>query len=151
MYAESCCINVYDTYHKPLCRSSCIFKNPKVELALDSNVLYTISDKPTLTGEELWVDDPSRLPRQTHQYLHFKVSVHNELEKLVPVWFSIGFPAMKVLVVTDGVSVWKTGDDSPYSTRPVNAPNYHFPPFYRHQVKPNSAGICGKYCGIPLR
>lgn len=107
--------------------AAAFFKNPKVELALDSNVLYTISDKPTLTGQELWVDDPSRLPRQTHQYLHFKVSVHNELEKLVPVWFSIGFPAMKVLVVTDGVSVWETGDDSPYSTRPVNAPNYHFP------------------------
>ncbi|AJP43278.1 hypothetical protein EP12_05730 [Alteromonas australica] len=54
--------------------AAAFFKNPKVELALDSNVLYTISDKPTLTGEELWVDDPSRLPRTLSLKLAFTMN-----------------------------------------------------------------------------
>lgn len=103
------------------------FANDSALLQLDKDVIYTLSNSPTLAGDEKWVDDTALLERTPSQYLHFKVQVSNQRNKAIPVWFSVNFPAMKELVVTDGNETWKTGDSSPFHTRPINSPNYQFP------------------------
>ena len=103
------------------------FNNPQTMLSLDSNVVFAVSDSATIRGNEEWLNNTDVINRSPSQYLHFKVRIYNQLDEQVPVWFSISFPAMKTLVVTDGNHQWETGDSTPYSTRAVNTPNYHFP------------------------
>ncbi|WP_334018831.1 diguanylate cyclase [Alteromonas sp. S015] len=103
------------------------FNNPQTMLSLDSNVVFAVSDSATIKGNEEWLNSTDVINRSPLQYLHFKVRIYNQLDEQVPVWFSISFPAIKTLVVTDGNHQWETGDSMPYSTRTVNTPNYHFP------------------------
>ncbi|APE01302.1 hypothetical protein BM526_05150 [Alteromonas mediterranea] len=103
------------------------FNNPQSMLSLDSDVVFAVSDSASIRGDEEWVYSADVIDRSPSQYLHFKVRVYNQLDTQVPVWFSISFPAIKILAVTDGHNSWQTGDDTPYHTRAVNAPNYHFP------------------------
>ena len=103
------------------------FNNSQTMLSLDNDVVFAVSNSATITGEEEWFYSADVIDRSPSQYLHFKVRIYNQLDTQVPVWFSISFPAMKTLVVTDGNYQWETGDSTPYSTRAVNTPNYHFP------------------------
>jgi diguanylate cyclase (GGDEF)-like protein len=103
------------------------FNDPQSILSLDSDTVFAVSNSAELTGSEQWFYSADVVDRSPSQYLHFKVRVYNQLDTQVPVWFSISFPAMKTLAVTDGQSSWQTGDDTPYHTRAVNTPNYHFP------------------------
>lgn len=112
--------------HSPFA-SAVAFTDPTQPLELNENVTFAVSEEPILTGNEKWVSDASLLERSPLQYLHFKVRIDNQLEKPIPVWFSISFPAVKKLMVTDGEQVWISGDSLPYHSRPVAAPNYHFP------------------------
>ncbi|WP_394222039.1 diguanylate cyclase [Alteromonas gracilis] len=107
--------------------ASVTFSNVNSELALNQAVLFTVSDNSKLAGDESWVSDPKLLNRAPEQYLHFKVTVDNQFSRQIPVWFSITFPAMKTLLVSDGTTSWETGDSFPYSSRPIMTPNYHFP------------------------
>lgn len=103
------------------------FNDPQSMLSLDSDVVFAVSNSAELTGDEQWFYSADVIERSPSQYLHFKVRVYNQLDTQVPVWFSISFPAIKRLTVTDGTKRWVTGDSLPFSSRPVNAPNYHFP------------------------
>ena len=103
------------------------FNDPQSMLSLDSDVVFAVSNSAELTGDEQWFYNADVIERSPSQYLHFKVRVYNQLDTQVPVWFSISFPAIKRLTVTDGTKRWVTGDSLPFSSRSVNAPNYHFP------------------------
>lgn len=103
------------------------FNDPQSMLSLDSDTVFAVSNSAELTGSEQWFYSADVIERAPSQYLHFKVRIYNQLDTQVPVWFSISFPAIKTLAVTDGTYQWETGDDAPYHTRAVNTPNYHFP------------------------
>ncbi|GFD68178.1 diguanylate cyclase [Alteromonas sp. KUL106] len=117
-------------------RTACAanFNDPQTILSLDNDIVFAVSDSAALTGDEQWFYSDNIIDRSPSQYLHFKVRVYNPLDTHVPVWFSIGFPAVKVLTVTDGYNRWETGDNTPFHSRAVNAPNYHFPSI----LKPSS-------------
>ncbi|GFD87995.1 hypothetical protein KUL152_02210 [Tenacibaculum sp. KUL152] len=112
-----------------LCKSasSAVNFNPvNASLSLDDHMEFALSDSPSSDALH-WVKDASSLDRQAHQYLHFRVNIKNTASNAIPVWFSIGFPAMKTLVVQSGEQVWKTGDAYPFTSREIHVSNYHFP------------------------
>jgi diguanylate cyclase (GGDEF)-like protein len=96
-------------------------------LNLDEHMEFTVSDSEALVGNEKWYPHTQQLPRATEQYLHFRVSVENPQNIDQSLWLMIPFPAIKHLTVTDGLNTWVTGDDMPFSTRPVKSPDYIFP------------------------
>jgi diguanylate cyclase (GGDEF)-like protein len=110
-----------------LAQSEAVFSDIHEQLELTSYTRFTVTDTPTLTGNEQWVSKASRLPRKPEQYLHFKVTVASPHSTPTPVWFNITFPAIKHLYVSDGTNQWLTGDALAFSTREVDVPNYHFP------------------------
>lgn len=104
------------------------FNQVNTPLVLDNDMEFAVSNSPSPSPAQLhWVNDASSLKRQSHQYLHFRVSINNASSSSVSVWFSIGFPAMKTLVVTSGEHAWKTGDAYPFTSREIHVANYHFP------------------------
>lgn len=107
--------------------ASVTFDDKSAALDLNQAVEYAITRKSLLTGDETWSSDITNIERNASDYVHFRVTIQNDYDIAVPLWFSIGFPSIKKLYVTDGVNRWLTGDALPFSSRPVLVPNYHFP------------------------
>lgn len=106
--------------------ASAKFNNENSALVLDEHMEFAVSD--TISSDNLkWVKDDAILNRQPNQYLHFRVTLNNEFNQTIPVWFSVGFPAMKTLVFKANGEVWETGDAFPFKSREVHVSNYHFP------------------------
>jgi len=106
---------------------SVTFDDKSTALYINQAVEFTVTSDDVLTGEETWSSDITDVKRNTSDYVHFRVTIINGYDVAVPLWFSIGFPAIKQLFVTDGVNRWTTGDALPFTSRPVLVPNYHFP------------------------
>jgi diguanylate cyclase (GGDEF)-like protein len=109
------------------CYSTALFEDKALEFDLTGHMEFAVADSDTLVGDELWVDGGSEINREPHQYLHFRVTIENALNEPVPLWFSIAFPSIEHLYVSDGTLTWITGDALPFSSRAVLVPNYHFP------------------------
>lgn len=109
------------------CYSTALFEDKALEYDLTGHMEFAVADGNTLVGDELWVDDQSKISRAPHQYLHFRVTIENARNEPVPLWFSITFPSIEHLYVSDGTHTWITGDALPFSSREVLVPNYHFP------------------------
>ncbi|CAD5260771.1 conserved membrane hypothetical protein [Alteromonas sp. 38] len=109
------------------CYSTALFEDKALEYDLAGQIEFAVADGDTLVGNELWVDDESKISREPHQYLHFRVTIENALNQPVPLWFSITFPSIEHLYVSDGTNTWITGDALRFSSREVLVPNYHFP------------------------
>jgi len=103
------------------------FDDKSAALDLNQAIEFAVTSKDVLTGDEMWTSDITSIKRNASDYVHFRVTIQNGYDVAVPLWFSIGFPAIKRLYVTDGVNRWLTGDALPFSSRPVLVPNYHFP------------------------
>lgn len=88
---------------------------------------FTVSDKKTLSGNEVWSADGASLSRTATQYLHFRTAVFNPSKFDRSLWLIIPFPAMKQLTLTDGLNTWQTGDAKIFSSRPIASPDYIFP------------------------
>jgi diguanylate cyclase (GGDEF)-like protein len=119
-----------------------------MELVIDQHMEFTVSDRATLTGTETWSTNGAQLPRKTEQYLHFRLNVINPKNLDQTLWLEISFPAIKHLTLSDGLNTWITGDAKPFSTRPVNSPNYIFPVVLRSE---QSTKISGSMQGEILR
>lgn len=107
--------------------AAAVFSDTNAQLLLQPHVEFAISDSTQRPENTKWVTDVSQLDRLPHQFLHFRVNIQNTLPSPQPVWFSVGFPAMKTLYVRYEDHKWHTGDALPYSSREINVPNYHFP------------------------
>lgn len=100
-------------------------------LTLDNAMTFTVSSTDRLSGNEIWAQDAANLTRGTQQYLHFQTRVFNQLDIDQTLWFAIPFPAIQKLRVTDGRTVWTTGDDLPFHSRPIASPDYLFPVYLK--------------------
>lgn len=109
------------------CYSNAEFEDITLEHDLTGYMEFAVAKSDTLVGNEVWLKSDSDINRATHQYLHFRVTIENTFDKPIPLWFSIIFPSIEHLYVSDGTNSWVTGDALPFSSREVLVPNYHFP------------------------
>ncbi len=100
-------------------------------LSLDAAMEFTVAPSKTLAGNEVWQTSDSDLNRQPSEYLHFRTKVFSHEEYDQTLWFAIPFPAIKQLTVTDGRSIWVTGDDLPFFSRPIESADYLFPVYLK--------------------
>ena len=107
--------------------AAAVFSDTNSQLLLDPHVEFALSDSTQRPENAKWIDDVSQLDRLPHHFLHFRVNIQSTLPSPQPVWFSVGFPALKTLVVRYENDQWHTGDALPFSSREVSVPNYHFP------------------------
>lgn len=107
--------------------ATAVFHDVNSQLLLDPHVEFALSDSTQRPENVKWVDDARQLDRLPHHFLHFRVNIQNALPNPQPVWFSVGFPAIKTLAVRYENHTWHTGDALPFSSREVNVSNYHFP------------------------
>jgi diguanylate cyclase (GGDEF)-like protein len=97
------------------------------QLSLDDVAEFTLTTQAQLSGDEIWQSKDALPEHQANQYLHFRVTIHNQLDSDADIRFVIPFPAIKRLTVKIGKAIWQTGDALPFSSRAIELPDYVFP------------------------
>ena len=88
---------------------------------------FSVSDSAFLKGDEQWQPQTANISHNKEQYVHFRVAINNSKNIDQYLWLVLPFPAIKYLSISDGQNNWVTGDAMPFSTRPVESPDYIFP------------------------
>lgn len=118
-----------------------IFVDPKQRIDINNAIEYTLSASPELRGNEVWQSQRFKdADIHPEMFLHFRMSIKNTLSDDQHIWLTIEFPSIEKLTVSDGANSWVTGDALPYHSRPIDAPNYHFPLQVRSQETINVFG-----------
>jgi diguanylate cyclase (GGDEF)-like protein len=105
-----------------------VFDDPQKRIDINASVQYSLSNSPELSGDEKWQNERFEDTQiKPEQFLHFRVQIKNVMSTDQQVWLTFEFPSIEKLTISDGIHTWNTGDARPYNTRPIDAPNYHFP------------------------
>jgi len=115
------------------------------QLSLDDVAEFTVTTEAQLSGNEIWQSKDTLPAHHANQYLHFRLTIDNQLDSDADVRFIIPFPAIKQLTVKIGDAIWQTGDALPFNTRAIESPDYVFPVHIKaHTSVPISGSMYGE-------